>query len=64
MKLYPFHQGKVDSLFVVVGGNHICYRCVFGGYYNCHSRDYWIGLLCLCNYFVVYFVDTELRSIG
>ena len=23
VKLYPFHRGKVDSLFVVVGGNYI-----------------------------------------
>ena len=30
MKLYPFHRGKVDNLFVVVGGNCICHRCVFG----------------------------------
>ena len=29
MKLYPFHRGKVDSLFVVVGGSYICYRCVY-----------------------------------
>ena len=29
-KLYPFHRGKFDSLFVVVGGNCICHRCVFG----------------------------------
>ena len=30
MKSCPFHQGKVDSLFVVVGGNRICHGCVFG----------------------------------
>ena len=29
VKLYPFHRGKVDSLFVVVGGNYIYYRSVF-----------------------------------
>ena len=32
VKLYPFHRGKVDSLFVVVGGNYICYRSVFEDY--------------------------------
>ena len=29
LKLYPFHRGKVDSLFVVVGGKYIYYRSVF-----------------------------------
>ena len=29
VKLYPFHRGKVDNLFVVVGGNYIYYRRVF-----------------------------------
>ena len=30
MKSGLFHQGKVDSLFVIVGGNRICHGCVFG----------------------------------
>ena len=30
VKLHPFHRGKVDSLFVVVGGNYIYYKSVFG----------------------------------
>ena len=30
VKLYPFHLGKVDSLFLVAGGSCICYRSVFG----------------------------------
>ena len=30
MKVCPFHRGKVDNLFVVVGQNCICHRCVFG----------------------------------
>ena len=30
MKVYPFHRRKVDSRFVIVGGNCICHRCVIG----------------------------------
>ena len=39
MKLCPLHRGKVDSLFVVVGGNCICHRCVYGDYHSYRSHD-------------------------
>ena len=45
MELYLFHRGKVDSLFVVVGGNCICHRCVFGDYNKYCSHEYQIGFL-------------------
>ena len=46
VKLYRFLQGKVDSLFLVVGGNCIYYRSVFGGKESYHSHEYLIGYLC------------------
>ena len=45
MKIYPFHRGKVDILFVVVGGNCICHKCVFGDYYSYRSHEYQISFL-------------------
>ena len=45
MKVYPFHREKVDTLFVVVAGNCICHRCVFGAYYSFHSLGYQIDFL-------------------
>ena len=61
MKVYPFHRRKVDSLFVVVGGNCICQKCVFGDEYSYISNEYQIGFL---DWYFDYFVGTEVGSIG
>ena len=64
MKLCPFHRGKVDNLFVVAGGNCTCHGCVFGDQYSYRSHEYQIDFLGLYYWFFVYFVSTEMRSIG